>query len=431
MTDEVGTTIGSPRLRRLQAELAGDPGGRDEILAAFWAEMTEAGTPLVEIEEDEAATGLVTWLYREGGERPARVAVQEYASYKPEDERDLARLDGTDAWHLTWTARTDLRATYAFRVWTDADGEPEVVADPLNQHRQQGDWEGDGIESVLVMPGATPLPWLGERPGVPRGTLHAHTFRSEILGNERPVWVHTPAGFDPGRAEPYPFVVIFDGEAHHSGPGVLDNLVAAGEIPPVVAILVNQIGIRGEELTCNPAFSRMIASELVPWAREMYRLTSDPALAALNGRSYGGLCSAYTALQHPDVFGNAFLQSASCWMHPSVVAAFNRGTGQVAQGPVGEGAEVPTIIAAYQAAERAPIRIFQEVGTVENGPPPARITQTFANRWFHDLLVLKGYETHYREFVGGHDDAWWRGTFADGMVWVFGGESKQKTGNRK
>ncbi len=114
------------------------------------------------------------------------------------------------------------------------------------------------------------------------------------------------------------------------------------------------------------------------------------------------------------------MQSGSCWMHPSVLGGYVDPTGKPAPLPVGEGAQVPSIIAAYQAADAVPVRIYQECGTVENGPPPARIWQTFGNRWFHDLLELKGYDTVYREYVGGHDDAWWRGTFADGLIWLFG-----------
>jgi hypothetical protein len=54
-----------------------------------------------------------------------------------------------------------------------------------------------------------------------------------------------------------------------------------------------------------------------------------------------------------------------------------------------------------------------------NGPPPAQIKRSFGHRWLHDVLVSKGYDTVYREFAGGHDAAWWRGTFADALLWVF------------
>jgi enterochelin esterase family protein len=32
------------------------------------------------------------------------------------------------------------------------------------------------------------------------------------------------------------------------------------------------------------------------------------------------------------------------------------------------------------------------------------------------VLLAKGYEVHYREFIGGHDYINWRGTFADGVI---------------
>ena len=442
MTGQDERVLESPRLRQLEARLSARPDDGSELVDAFWAEVVESGTPLIDLDDTRPEHGLVTWLFRETA--PVhKVLVREVCSWKSDHERQLARLGETDIWFLSWWVRRDLRCTYAFEV-TDAHGQHSRLADPLSQHReandkapvpdplnrhqQRGDWFDDVVEdSVLVMPDARELPWWAERPDVPRGNLHAHTFRSEILGNERPIWVHTPAGFDSQRAEAYPFMVIFDGEAHHSAPRVLDNLVAAGEVPPMVLILVNQIGIRDRELTCNPDFSRMLATELVPWARNEYHLTEDPALAGLNGRSFGGLCSAWTALQHPEVFGNAFMQSGSCWMHPSVIGGYTNPDGNPEPLPVGEGAQVPSIIAAYQTTERVPVRIYQECGTVENGPPPAWIWQTFGNRWFHDLLELKGYDTVYREFVGGHDDAWWRGTFADGLIWLFG---KRKSASR-
>jgi enterochelin esterase family protein len=67
---------------------------------------------------------------------------------------------------------------------------------------------------------------------------------------------------------------------------------------------------------------------------------------------------------------------------------------------------IATIIGDYLAAERVPVRIYQECRNVENGPPAARVWQIFGNRWLHDILTLKGYDTHYVEFNGGHDDAW-------------------------
>lgn len=413
-------TFESPRLRKLAAELDPDPAARMKMAEAFWAEMAEAGTPLIECVPEREGQALVTFLWREV--EPTRaVYLSEAASWNPADRRMLTRIEGTDIWYLTWWATDTLRATYGFSVVPEGEtGEIDFRRlrsrpDPLNQHAEFTNIEPDDLTSILVMPNAAPLPYRARREGIPHGTLHEETFASAILENERPVWVYTPPGYSTD-GDAYPFVVVFDGEKYNNGPHVLDALIADGKIPPMMAILVHQIGIRNQELPCNPDFSRAIATELVPWARERWHISDDPAKAALNGCSFGGLCSAYTALKHHDVFGNAFMQSGSCWFHPSLAMQGS----QEPPAAVGVSAAIPSIIEEYMASERAPVRIYQECGDVENGPPPAKVWQIFGNRWLHDILELKGYDTHYVEFNGGHDDAWWRGMFADGIRWIFG-----------
>lgn len=423
MSESLSLPPTSPRLVGLTTALDERPAQRDALLDAFWREVAATGAPLIENVSEPENRALVTFLWRETAPTSA-VRISEVASWKPEAERLLSRLPGTDIWHLSWDVVLTLRGSYGFVVTREGTAEPDDPRrapgepDPFNAHNIQSDWGIDEIDSVLEMPNATPLPWVAPRGKPIAGTIAEYTFTSSILGNERPVWVYTPPGYTTS-AEPYPFVVIFDGEAFHSGPRVLDALITAGEIPPVAAILVNQIGIRAKELTCNPEFSLAVATELIPWVRESYHLSTDPSLAALNGRSFGGLCSAYTALKHPDVFGNVFMQSGSCWYHPSLPLRVP-GAPEPRLRIVGTTTAIPSIISEYMASPSLPIRIFQECGDVENGPVIAEVWQTFGNRWFHDILTLKGYDTVYREFNGGHDDAWWRGTFADGIRWLFG-----------
>lgn len=409
----------SPLLRRLRQAIIESPVSAPNLTNSFWKDIATSGSPIIEPSAESDAS-LVTWVYRELNRPIASIVIVDPFSWKHPETRQFARLDGTDIWFLTWTVRNDLRGTYSFRIsWVDgevSDGQ----TDPLGRSRDShGQLQGSGT-SVLVMPNAAPLSWRYTHDSVPRGTAHSHRFRSRILDNERSIWVHTPADYDVGQAS-CPFIVIFDGEEpNHPAPELIDNLIAAGKIPPTVAILVDQIGMRDVELLGNPEFSRAIATELIPWLRTEYRISSDPADAILNGGSYGGLCSAYTALHHPDVFGNVIMHSPSCWVHPRVTSIWKERKGDMTPFPVGDPADTPLLIQEFRNNDRQPVRIWHEVGTVENGPPPARIWQTFGNRWLHDILVLKGYDTAYREYVGGHDQAWWRGTLADGLLWVFG-----------
>lgn len=82
-------------------------------------------------------------------------------------------------------------------------------------------------------------------------------------------------------------------------------------------------------------------------------------------------------------------------------------------------ARTPVLISTFGEHPPAPIRIYHEVGSLEYGPPPATIWQVLGNRWFHEVLVSRGYDTVYHEFAGGHDAAWWRGTWARALQWMF------------
>lgn len=213
-------------------------------------------------------------------------------------------------------------------------------------------------------------------------------------------------------------MIVFDGMAGHTAPAVRDALVRAGRIRGAMVVLVDQIGLRDVELTAHAPFPRMLARELVPWVRQRYGISAAAGDLALSGSSYGGLCAAWTALHHPDVFGNALIQSQSCWFHPEL-PPLGRSTDADEPEVVGRHLMTPTLVSAFAEHERVPVRIFHEVGRLEVGPPPAQIRQVHGNRWLHDVLRLRGYDTVYREFAGGHDATWWRATWADGMQWLF------------
>jgi len=402
--------------------------GAPDALNCFWNEMAQRGTPLVEPDPDDPTRCLVTFLWRET--KPAEaIIVRELVSWRTDEQRRMTKLPGTDVWYLSWWFHSDIRTTYGFVVrrpsidgasaadWRTLPQEP----DPLCHHRQPDDWQDVASEtdlvadSILVLPDAEPLPWLERRDGVPTGSVSEHTFASALLGNERRVWVYQPANRSTGD-QPVGFMVVFDGVRHHSATTIIDNLIADGAIPPLAAIFVDQLDLRSYELTCNPTFSQVVVDELVPWARATFNLSNDSNQTIITGRSFGGLCSAYTALKYPGVFGNVLMQSGSCWYHPSLILGYRSSSAYEPNEIVGTPIETPTILTEYAASPPVPIRIYQEVGTHELGPPPTRWWQIFASRHFRDLVQAKGYALTYREFSGGHDDAWWRGTLADGLI---------------
>lgn len=44
------------------------------------------------------------------------------------------------------------------------------------------------------------------------------------------------------------------------------------------------------------------------------------------------------------------------------------------------------------------------------------------NRQLRDVLLAKGYSIRYQEFAGEHDPVNWRGTMADGLIFLLGAD---------
>jgi enterochelin esterase family protein len=411
----------SPRLARLQEQLAaGDAGA----LAAFWREMEASGAPLIEPIDGDEQFALLTLLWR-GDHSFQNVVVvggPGSPSYGDFANMQMARLSESDLWYRTFRVRSDLRTTYLLspndslvpldevRNWDERSATWQP--DPLNPRRflfpRDEEIPGDRefVESIIELPDAPQQPWAERRPGVPAGQVEMHRLESAILGNARRVWVYTPPGYT-RQGEPYGLVVLFDGLAYVvvvPTPTTLDNLLAEGLLPPLVAIIVDSLGqeTRTRELLCHPPFAEFLAHELIPWARERYHVTTRPERTFVGGSSAGGVAAAFAAFQHPEIFGNVLSQSGwFLW-------------------PEREN-EHGWLIRQYAISQRLPLRFYLDVGMLENqrtrgaGPSPLH-----SNRHMRDVLQAKGYPVCYTELNSAHDYLVWRGTLADGLLALLG-----------
>lgn len=368
----------------------------------FRRHVAEAGAPLVE--RTGAGEVEVTFVDEPGDDMATRLAMVIGPNIgRNTIDMEFAPVTGTPFRVLTLRMRSDLRFGYVF-TRSGPDGVEEQVADPFNPPPPFSEYPEERFSgfSVAVLPDAVPLPWLEQTEASPARVMESGVLVSAVLGNERRIWVSLPPG-ELSAQSALPFVVHLDGTPGHSAPAVRDVLVRAGLIRPCAVVLVDQLGSqRYTELLCDPGFSRMLVEELLPWLRERYPLSHDPEDVTLAGESYGGLCAGWTALHHPEAFGNAILQSPSCGYHPDIRK--NPGVGGLLRRD-----PVPTLIADFLTAERAPVRIFHDVGELEGS-----ITHS---RWLDQVLTARGYDTRYMEFAGGHDYAWWRGLFADALQW--------------
>lgn len=413
--------IDSPRLRALQQQLA-QGGGTD----AFWAEAAAQGGPLIEGGTAGATAGsgpqispplardelLLTFLWR-GAQRNVRIL-----GAPSSDHDEMQRLGGSDVWYRSYRVPASTRLSY--RLAPDV---PElngtamqrrrailatVQRDPLNPRsfpaRPLDQYDG---ASVLELPAAPPQQWVQPRAGVPQGGLEKLRLASKHLGNERDIYLYRSHGYRPG-AKGNALVVLFDAENYTTDvptPAILDNLVAAGALPPTAAILIaNPSGeTRSAELPPNPAFARFLSQELMPWARQR-GVHAPAAQTVIAGASYGGLAAAYAGLKHPELFGKVYSQSGSFWWAPPQ-----------------QDAEWLTrqFVDLRAAARRPPLRFLLEAGQFETGRNGgAGIVDT--TRHLRDVLRAKGYAVAHREYAAGHDYYHWRGSLANGLIEMIG-----------
>lgn len=411
----------SPRLLALRERLTS---GDRTALDKFWNEISEQGAPIIEPAAESDQDMLVTMLWR-GREETKNVFVFRLGDVS----KPMVRLLDTDLWYKTFRFQKGARFIYQLatnlpdpKEWGGITRFAGVLRnDPLNplQYAERLN-EFNPYEvtftSAVELPSAEPQTWNVARPTVPKGQVRRDKFTSKILGNERPIWIYTPHGYAAGK-KPYPLLVLTDGGVYVNTARVatiLDNLIAAGLIPPLVAVMVENPD-RWRELSCNSAYADFLAQEIVPWARVNYHATDLPAQTIIGGASLGGLQAAFVGLKHSEVFGNVLSQSGSFQWQPE-----------------GE-KESEWLTREFAASPRLPLRFSFEAGLLEgtwwwrylvpkpaNGPSLVDPTTLAANINLRDTLQSKGYAVHYTEYNGNHGMLNWRGTLASHLIALVG-----------
>ncbi|WP_299536181.1 enterochelin esterase [uncultured Streptomyces sp.] len=395
-----------PRIATPAAALPGPEG-----VEAYWREVSRRGTPLVTPDPEGSGDHVAVTFLRRG--TPATRAVQvlpnKIGDPRAPEGNLMERLAGTDVWHWTLRLRHDWRGTYDFYVDEGEGPAPEDPGywpalrtrrhgDPLNPAWLPRRWSADPVPYAELPAAPRAVDWT-PRDDVPHGVLTEHELDSEHLGARCRVWRYEPAaGYRP--AGDLPVLVLLDGE--HWGPllglpHLLDNLIADGSIPPLVALLSDSVDpdTRWDRLTCRPEHTAFLTDELLPWAAASLPLTDDPARTAIAGQSLGGLTAAYAGLTASDRFGHVLAQSGSFWW------------------PDGPDAEWLTSYVA--STPRVPVRLRLSFGDQEWVALPAAAR-------LRDALTAAGYDDAvYVPFNGGHDYLCWRTELADGLVEAFGG----------
>jgi enterochelin esterase-like enzyme len=257
----------------------------------------------------------------------------------------------------------------------------------------------------------------------------AHGNRIAALDHEqsvaaswlRTVWVYVPHGLAGGDV---PFMVVQDGHAYlNTLPIVLDNLIAAKRVPPLVAILADSGGgdaqgsQRGLEYdTLSGRYSDFIETDVLPrvQAETGLRMTTNPEGRATMGVSSGAACAFTMAWFHPERYRRVLSYSGTYVNQQSPPnPALPRGAWEY------HARLIPNAV-------RKPLRIWLEVGEKDlhaDDPEETWHNWPLANKRMAEALAAKGYDYRFTMSLGGrHFDPEVLGqTLPEALVWVWNG----------
>ena len=366
-------------------------------LSEFWMEMENQGTPI--IEPDSEGYSLVTFLWRHDGSARNIAVIQDWGADGIR-EHHMSRLPNSDVWYLTRQMRSDTRTTYQLSPSSSVDPNAPApyqldLLNPKTFSVYLSETGHDILFSLLELPDATALPWR-QTDSIETGTIQFHTPFSD----QRRLWMYMP----PVQSKkPLPVLVVFDGRLYQDLmklPEMLDYLIAQGQIPPVAALLVDNLD--RSELVCRNEFADYMANEVMPWLRAMYPITNDPQTSIVVGSSFGGLAAAFLGFRYPDIWGTVLSQTGWFRWHPD------------------DDAEHHWLARQFTDMPKLPLRFWVQVGNLEvaqmlDGGP----TQLDANRRFRDVLQSKGYDLTYYEYSGGHDASSLEFPLAKALIQIF------------
>ena len=166
---------------------------------------------------------------------------------------------------------------------------------------------------------------------VPHGKVQYCTYKSDVMGEYRPVLVYTPADYEKGNKK-YPVFYLVSGTTDTEETWfkvgkvnvILDNLIAQGKAVPMIVVMPygNVFGSTPSPTTLAAAkmyekFEQELTECVMPFVEKNFRTKNSRENRAIGGFSRGGGQSLFTVYSNFDKF--SWLASYSAYLTPEVM----------------------------------------------------------------------------------------------------------------
>ena len=185
--------------------------------------------------------------------------------------------------------------------------------------------------SILEIPDKDALYTVND---VPHGKVQYMMYKSDVMGEYRPVLVYTPAEYEKG-SKKYPVFYLVSGTTDTEETWfkvgkvnvILDNLIAQGKAVPMIVVMPygNVFGSTPSPTTLAAAkmyqkFEQELTECVMPFVEKNFRTKNNRESRAIAGFSRGGGQSLYSVYSNFDKF--AYLASYSAYLTPEVMDTY-------------------------------------------------------------------------------------------------------------
>ena len=272
------------------------------------------------------------------------------------------------------------------------------------------------------------------------GTTEIVSFESETLGRAYEYYLYLPAGYDTDTR--YPVIYLLHGRgddyfAWLNGVGVLDTLIAAGDLPPMIAIMPDMPSsdragyyidsdYSGEDFPAEPVETAFF-NDLIPHVDATYPTITAREGRVIGGYSMGGYGALRYALAHPEMFVGAIVLSPAVYIPQPPVDSSTRLFGAFG---VGEtlfdearytSLNYPALFESFIASDVA-LALFIAVGDDEWKNPAEEDylhdLDMEAHLLYNRVRRVPKLLAEFRVYDGGHDWDVWRRGFEEGLRYI-------------
>lgn len=186
--------------------------------------------------------------------------------------------------------------------------------------------DGNRNESMFMIPGDKTDLYAVQN--VPHGTLEKVWYPSPAIGNDRRMYIYTPAGYPEGKKS-YPVLYLLHGAGGDEDawttlgrtPYILDNLIANKKAEPMIVVMTNGVPamaaapgdqpiIKKEQKVqssgpggmASGKFEESLVKDIIPFIEKNYRVVKDKDHRAIAGLSMGGFHTQNISNANPGKF---------------------------------------------------------------------------------------------------------------------------------